>query len=277
MKSENAYQSLPELSVTTSTWIARKARKKQARRFLPPPKLSVSEWADQERVLSTESSAQPGKWRTITAPYLQGPMDAISDPGTEEVVIMSAAQVGKNECLLNTIGRTIDRDPAPILFIMPSAEMAQAMSKDRITQQVSEGSWGIKIIGRDRYVLSEDEKSTSVPKRNFKISDQQRLDYENEIRDRLDQIRNPSERIQLICILAEMELDRLRPKEKWPEFNDEEKDLNDEEIDWLLLNCYQVGLISNKDLLAMCISIKKSFEALKTIVSLDELILKESA
>ena len=58
------------------------------------------------------------------------------------------------------------------------------------------------------------------------------MDYENEIRDRLDQIRNPSERIQLICILAEMELDRLRPKEKWPEFNNEEKDLNDEEIDY---------------------------------------------
>ena len=103
---------------------------------MPPPKLSVSEWADQERVLSTESSAQPGKWRTITAPYLQGPMDAISDPGTEEVVIMSAAQVGKSECLLNTIGRTIDRDPAPILFIMPTAEMAQAMSKDRIAPMI---------------------------------------------------------------------------------------------------------------------------------------------
>ena len=63
------------------------------------------------------------------------------------------------------------------------------------------------------------------------------MDYENQIRDRLDQIRDPTERIQLICILAEMELDRLRPKEKWPEFNNEDKYLNDEEIDWLLTNC----------------------------------------
>ena len=103
------------------------------------------------------------------------------------------------------------------------------------------------------------------------------MDYENEIRDRLDQIRNPSERIQLICILAEMELDRLRPKEKWPEFNNEDKDLNDEEIDWLLSNCYHVGLISGKDLVAMGNSIKKSFEALKSIGSFDELTLEESA
>ena len=147
---------------------------------------------------------------------------------------------------------------------LEEASLRRGVSKRRITQQVLEGGWGIRKIGRDRYVLSEDEKRTSVPKRNCKISDQQRLDYENEIRDRLDQIRNPSERIQLICILAEMELDRLRPKEKWPEFNNEEKDLNDEEIDWLLSNCYQVGLISGKDLLVMGISIKKSFEALKT-------------
>ena len=53
--------------------------------------------------------------------------------------------------------------------------------------------------------------------------------------------------------------------------------LNDEEIDWLLSNCYQVGLISGKDLVAMGNSIKKSFKALKTIGSLDDLILEESA
>ena len=160
---------------------------------------------------------------------------------------------------------------------LEEASLRRGVSKRRITQQVSEGGWGIRKIGRNRYVLSEDEKRTSVPKRNCKISDQQRLDYENEIRDRLDQIRNPSERIQLIFILAEMELDRLRPKEKWPEFNNKDKYLNDEEIDWLLSNCYQVGLISGKDLVAMENSIKKSFEALKTIGSLDDLILEESA
>ena len=77
--------------------------------------------------------------------------------------------------------------------------------------------------------------------KNRKFSDQYRLEYENSIRERLDLTQDPNERINLICILAEMELDRLRPKEKWPEFNNEEKDLNDEEIDWLLSNCYQVG------------------------------------
>ena len=151
------------------------------------------------------------------------------------------------------------------------------MSKRRINQQATEGGWGVRKIGRNQYILSEDEERTSVFRSDIKISDQQRLDYENEIRDRLDQIQDPSERIQLICILAEMELDRLRPKEKWPEFDNDDGDLNNEEIDWLLSNCYQVGLISGKDLVAMGNSIKKSFKALKTIGSLDDLILEESA
>ena len=160
---------------------------------------------------------------------------------------------------------------------LEEAAARRGVSKRRITQQVTEGGWGIRKIDRNQYVLSEDEKTPSALNKIRKFSDQYRLEYENSIRERLDLTQDPNERIYLICILAEMELDRLRPKEKWPEFNDEEKDLNDEEIDWLLSNCYQVGLISNKDLLAMGISIKKSFEALKTIASLDELILEESA
>ena len=156
---------------------------------------------------------------------------------------------------------------------LEEASLRRGVTKRRITQQASEGGWGIRKIGRNRYLLSEDEERTSVFRPYIKISDQQRLDYENQIRDRLDQIRDPTERIQLICILAEMELDRLRPKEKWPEFDNEDGDLDNEEIDWLLSNCYQVGLISGKDLEAMGNSIKKSFEALKTIGSLDDLIL----
>ena len=160
---------------------------------------------------------------------------------------------------------------------LEEAAARRGVSKRRITQQVTEGGWGIRKIGRNQYVLSEDEKPPSALNKIRKFSDQYRLEYENSIRERLDLTQDPNERIYLICILAEMELDRLRPKEKWPEFNNEDKYLNDEEIDWLLSNCYQVGLISGKDLESMGNSIKKSFEALKTIGSLDELTLEESA
>jgi len=125
--------------------------------------------------------------------------------------------------------------------------------------------------------LSEDETSYSGHRKSNEISDQERLDYENSIRERLDLIKEPEERAYLISILAEMELDRLRPEGKGLEFKDEDRPLNDEEIDWLLSDCYQVGLISSKDLVAMGNSIKKSYEVLKKIGDLNKLILEESA
>ncbi|HEV8035544.1 phage terminase large subunit family protein [Yoonia sp.] len=61
----------------------------------PPPDLSISDWADQNRRLSSEASAEPGQWRTSRAEYQRGIMEAVSDAGTETVVIMSSSQVGK--------------------------------------------------------------------------------------------------------------------------------------------------------------------------------------
>ncbi|MEO5338714.1 MAG: phage terminase large subunit family protein [Magnetospirillum sp. WYHS-4] len=57
--------------------------------------MTISAWADAERRLSSEASAEPGRWRTERAEYQRGIMDAVSDPMVETVVIMSSAQVGK--------------------------------------------------------------------------------------------------------------------------------------------------------------------------------------
>jgi len=45
--------------------------------LLPPPDLTVSQWADQNRRLSSESAAEKGEWRTDRAPYQRAVMDAM--------------------------------------------------------------------------------------------------------------------------------------------------------------------------------------------------------
>ena len=102
----------------------------------PPPELTVSQWADKYRKLSPESSSEPGQWNTDRAPYQREIMDAVVDSAVETVVIMSSAQVGKTELILNTIGYYIDYDPAPILCLQPTLEMAQAFSKDRLAKMI---------------------------------------------------------------------------------------------------------------------------------------------
>ena len=59
-------------------------------------------------------------------------MDCITDPQVEQIVVMSAAQVGKSEILLNCLFYFIDLDPGPVLMLQPTVEMAQAFSRTRI-------------------------------------------------------------------------------------------------------------------------------------------------
>lgn len=102
----------------------------------PPPELTVSTWADTHRKLSPESSAESGQWNTDRAPYQREIMDALSDKDVETVIVMSSAQVGKTELINNIIGYFIDYDPAPIMLLMPTLDLATSYSKKRLATMI---------------------------------------------------------------------------------------------------------------------------------------------
>ena len=104
--------------------------------FRPPKMLTVSEWADENRILVTDSSAEPGRWRTDRAPYQREIMDAFTQPGVHEIDIMASAQVGKTELELNMMGRAIDVDPGPMLFVQPTDNFADDFSKRRVAPMI---------------------------------------------------------------------------------------------------------------------------------------------
>lgn len=105
--------------------------------FRPPKARTVSEWADENRVLVSESSSEPGPWRTDRAPYQREIMDAFTQPGIYEIVIMASAQVGKSEIELNMMGRAIDDDPGPMLYVQPTDKVAEDYSKRRIAPMIA--------------------------------------------------------------------------------------------------------------------------------------------
>lgn len=67
--------------------------KKALQTLRPPPELTISDWADANRRLSSEASAEPGLWRTSRAEYQRGIMEAISDAGVELVASFTAQRV----------------------------------------------------------------------------------------------------------------------------------------------------------------------------------------
>ena len=127
----------------------------------PPPELTVSQWADEYRRLSPEASAEPGRWNTDRAPYQREIMDAINDARCEEVIIMSSAQVGKTELILNIIGYYIDYDPSPILVLQPTREMAETFSKDRLAPMLRDTP---ALKGKVKDARSRDSGNTILHK-----------------------------------------------------------------------------------------------------------------
>ena len=43
----------------------------------PPPKLTIDEWADNYRILSSKTSAEPGRWNTDRVPFQREVMKAM--------------------------------------------------------------------------------------------------------------------------------------------------------------------------------------------------------
>lgn len=104
--------------------------------FRPPALQTVSEWADENRMLVSESSSEPGRWRTERAPYQREIMDSFTQTGIWKIVIMASAQTGKTEMELNMMGRAIDTDPGPMLFIQPTDTFAEDFSKRRVAPMI---------------------------------------------------------------------------------------------------------------------------------------------
>lgn len=135
--------------------------KKIATILSPPPVLTVSQWADEYRRLSPEASAEPGRWNTDRAPYQRAIMDAVNDARCEDIIIMSSAQVGKTELILNIIGYYIDYDPSPILVLQPTLEMAQTFSKDRLAPMLRDTP---ALKGKVKDARSRDSGNTILHK-----------------------------------------------------------------------------------------------------------------
>lgn len=99
----------------------------------PPRRQTVSEWADANRVLVSESSSAPGHWRTDAAPYQREVMDSFTDRSVERIVLKWGSQVGKTEIMLNSMFYAMEADPGPIAYVNATTLFSEDFSKRRFT------------------------------------------------------------------------------------------------------------------------------------------------
>ena len=91
------------------------------RALRPKNTITVSEWADANRYLAPEGSAEPGRWKTSRTPFLREIMDQLSEQSSVRLVVfMKSSQVGGTEAGSNWLGYIMAHAKGPVAVIMPT-------------------------------------------------------------------------------------------------------------------------------------------------------------
>ena len=103
----------------------------------PDPRQTVSEWADVNRILTTEASAEAGKYRTSRTPYMREIMDSCSPMvPVQQIKMMKGTQIAGSTAADNVTLCYMDLYPCPILYIVPTETLAKGTSTRRFNPAI---------------------------------------------------------------------------------------------------------------------------------------------
>ena len=136
-----------------------------ARGTEPPPRRTVDQWADAERVLGDEEGPNPGRWDTNRTPYLREPMACMSlHHPSRRVVLLAGAQCGKTQAELNAVGQMMAETPATILWVMPTIDEAKNFNRDKLDPLISNTP---AVKARVSELVSRDETGSTIMRKRF--------------------------------------------------------------------------------------------------------------
>jgi phage terminase large subunit GpA-like protein len=117
---------------------ARENIERLAEIIAPPPRLSISEWADQFAHIPPEGNAEPGKYRLSRMPHQAAMLDDPADPSVREVFWMMASQGGgKTLCLILICEFIISQLRKSIIMVRDTKDRATEWVRDKFLPTVN--------------------------------------------------------------------------------------------------------------------------------------------
>lgn len=133
-----------------------------ARALMPPPELTVDEYADTYRVLPQGSSSEHGRWRTSRFPFLREIMFELSPQSkTQEIVVMKGAQLGFTELAMNLMLYCVEYRPTPVLYLQKTVDAVERFSKQRLTPSIQ------AMPGASSKILDDKSSSDTIRMKTF--------------------------------------------------------------------------------------------------------------
>ena len=103
--------------------------------FIPPVKLSISEWAEQNITISSGNN-RGMKYDSSFMPYQNEIMDCVNDPNIEKICITASARMGKTFVIQNILAYYMVHDPQSILYMRPIDNDIQKFSKEELASLI---------------------------------------------------------------------------------------------------------------------------------------------
>ena len=129
-------------------------------------RMTVSEWAEEKRILSADVTATPGPFRWNVTPYLKEIADCLSEASdVQEIVVRKGAQVGFTTGILeNWIGYIIDVCPGPALMVDADKGMAEAGMEIRVDKMIESAGLQDKIFAQTKKKANKKSGDTKALK-----------------------------------------------------------------------------------------------------------------
>lgn len=101
----------------------------------PDRKRPLSEWAEQERIVS--EGGYQGPWRNRLTPYLVEPMDRAGMlSSVARVSIYGGAQIGKTQIGVNLAGQCLSETPVQAMVMLPSLTSLRQYNRDKLDKMI---------------------------------------------------------------------------------------------------------------------------------------------
>ncbi len=105
--------------------------------FAPPPRLTIDQWAERYRELSSEESPMPGPYTLDHTPVLREILRACSDPTVRKVVVQKSAQLGYTVGVVcNVMGYHAHQRPSVQIAVFPREKSAKDFAAEKFDPMV---------------------------------------------------------------------------------------------------------------------------------------------
>jgi phage terminase large subunit GpA-like protein len=123
-----------------------------------------SQWAEENRVMSSDESTRAGKFSFDYTPYLREVLDTLSPSHpAKTIAVMKGAQIGFSTGVIeNAIGYIISQAPGNILFLTGHADLAEEAMNGKIDKMIQ--STGLRDSIRPNVVKKKNQRTGDTAK-----------------------------------------------------------------------------------------------------------------